>query len=178
MKKLFFPLTILIIVIIIELMRDVNTTISQSRKRSKKRDAILGLIRSTTVHPSAQWVFNALKPSIPDLSLATVYRNLNLFREEGLVDSLGVVAGEERFDGETAPHPHFVCRRCGKVEDIPCPSVETLRRIAGESDSPPGDGAFAIDYRRTVFSGLCGECRKATNPLPNPGEEAVEETTA
>jgi Fur family peroxide stress response transcriptional regulator len=94
------------------------------------------------------------------------------------VASLGVVAGEERFDGETAPHPHFVCRRCGKVEDIPCPSVETLRRIAGEADFPDRDGAFVIDYRRTVFSGLCGECRKAEDPLPLSGEELVEETTA
>jgi Fur family peroxide stress response transcriptional regulator len=122
------------------------------RKHSRKRDAILRVIQSTTSHPGAQWVYDQLKPAIPDLSLGTVYRNINLFLQEGSVISVGVVDGEERFDGFTAPHPHFVCGHCGRVIDIPCPEPETLKLLAG------GKGDFSIDYRKTTFYGVCGEC--------------------
>jgi Fur family peroxide stress response transcriptional regulator len=125
---------------------------SSRRKHSKKREAILNLIQSTPTHPGARWVYEQLKPGIPDLSLGTVYRNLGLFTREGMALSLGVLNGEERFDGVTHPHPHLVCGRCGKVADLPC----------GEGTDPPGTGelcGFLIDYRRTVFYGLCGDCR-------------------
>ena len=55
------------------------------RKHSRKRDAILACLRSTTCHPTAEWVYQQLKPAIPDLSLGTVYRNLSMFKDEGLV---------------------------------------------------------------------------------------------
>lgn len=88
---------------------------------SPKRDAILQCLRSTTCHPSAEWVYSQLKPRIPDLSLATVYRNLARFRAEGAVQVIGCVDGEDRYDGDTAPAralylPHLrlgssTCRR-------------------------------------------------------------------
>ncbi|MDR1933010.1 MAG: transcriptional repressor, partial [Spirochaetales bacterium] len=84
-------------------------------KHSKKRDAILEVIMASRSHPGAQWIYNQLKPRIPGLSLGTVYRNISLFMSEGSVVSVGVVNGEERFDGRTEPHPHLVCVRCGKV---------------------------------------------------------------
>ncbi|WP_010254516.1 Fur family transcriptional regulator [Treponema primitia] len=130
------------------------------RKHSKKRDAILERIRSTTSHPGAQWVYDQLKSDIPGLSLATVYRNINLFRREGSVISVGVVDGEERFDGRVAPHPHFVCDCCGRVIDYDAPELpaefskimENLKNLSHTQDG------FVIDYRKTVFSGLCAEC--------------------
>ena len=79
---------------------------------SKKREAILNAIRSTTCHPSAEWIYQTLKPTHPDLSLGTVYRNLVFFQQQGQVQSVGVVNGQERFDGNTAPHSHFVCTNC------------------------------------------------------------------
>jgi Fur family peroxide stress response transcriptional regulator len=142
------------------------------RKHSHKRDAILKAIRSTTGHPSAQWVYDKLKPLIPNLSLGTVYRNINLFRHEGLVVSVGVVNGEERFDGIVEPHPHLVCGGCGKVMDLPCPDDHITRAVnivmapeenrdagpePGENRASPEAG-FTVDYRRTVFYGLCGQC--------------------
>ncbi|MDR2362995.1 MAG: transcriptional repressor [Spirochaetaceae bacterium] len=134
------------------------------RKHSKKRDAILEVIRSTLSHPGAQWVYERLKPVIPGLSLGTVYRNITFFRQEGLVVSLGVVNGEERFDGDVKPHPHLVCRHCGRVVDIPCPAPETFTAILDRGLMPPRDRfggnreCFRVDVRRTVFYGLCGSC--------------------
>jgi Fur family peroxide stress response transcriptional regulator len=126
------------------------------RKHSNKRDAILRAIRSTTEHPSAQWVYDKLKPLIPNLSLGTVYRNINIFRHEGLLISVGVVDGEERFDGIVEPHPHLVCSRCGRVMDLPCPETYISRAMNAAAGSESGD--FTVDYRKTVFYGLCGDC--------------------
>jgi Fur family peroxide stress response transcriptional regulator len=148
-----FHLTFLIMIIIINLVM-----LKRERKHSSKRDAILRIIRSTKSHPGAQWVYERLKPLMPNLSLATVYRNISLFREEGTVMSVGVVNGEERFDGVVEPHPHLVCSRCGKVIDLPCPAVHLSMGLPPE-ESREGE-AFNVDYRRTVFYGLCGECRK------------------
>ncbi|MDR2080184.1 MAG: transcriptional repressor [Treponema sp.] len=132
------------------------------RKHSKKRDAILEVLRSTTIHPGAQWVYDQLKSDIPGLSLATVYRNINLFRQEGLVISVGVVEGEERFDGRVEPHPHFVCGCCGRVIDydateLPAQFSKIMENLKDTADT---QGGFVIDYRKTVFNGLCAACVK------------------
>ncbi|MDR2007983.1 MAG: transcriptional repressor [Alphaproteobacteria bacterium] len=85
---------------------------------SRKREAILAKMRSTRIHPTAEWVFQELKDDYPDLSLATVYRNLNMFKEEGAIISVGTIGGQERFDGFTHPHAHFVCKVCNEIGDI------------------------------------------------------------
>lgn len=90
----------------------------QTRNYSKKREAILAKIRSTTCHPTAEWVYHELKGEIPNLSLATVYRNIRLFKEAGEIISVGTVDGQERFDGTVTPHGHFVCTDCAAVIDF------------------------------------------------------------
>ena len=124
------------------------------KRQSKKRDAILELMRSTAVHPGAQWVYEKLKPEYPDLSLGTVYRNINLFKKEGLVNFLGVVNGEERFDGDAAPHPHVCCTKCGIITDL---DTAVFSQILGHL--PMEVPGFAIDVRNTVFYGLCDKCK-------------------
>jgi Fur family peroxide stress response transcriptional regulator len=134
--------------------------INSIRKHSKKRDAILEVIRSTDAHPGAQWVYDRLKPSIPDLSLGTVYRNISVFRKEGLVESVGVVSGEERFDGDTSPHGHVICTRCGRVADL-SPQIQAV--LAGDASVEiPG---FTIDMCSTVFYGLCSKCKEESAAL-------------
>ena len=63
-------------------------------RRSRKRDAMLTLMRSTTCHPSADWVYQRMREQYPDVSLGTVYRNLKQLAEEGLIKSVGVVDGQ------------------------------------------------------------------------------------
>ena len=81
----------------------------RATRYSKKREAILTAIRSSDAHPSAEWIYHTLKSTHPDLSLGTVYRNLLFFQQNGTIQSVGVVNGQERFDAVTAPHSHFVC---------------------------------------------------------------------
>jgi Fur family peroxide stress response transcriptional regulator len=146
-KVLIFEMIIVIII-------DMKSCAVTERKRSRKREAILELIRSTGSHPGANWVYEQLKPRIPDLSLGTVYRNISLFREEGTLVSVGVVNGEERFDAITRPHPHWVCEGCGKVVDLPTPDEETLKLWGGLNQ----DARYSTDFRKTVFYGRCPAC--------------------
>ena len=127
----------------------------RTSKHFRKRDAILQCVRSTDAHPSADWVYEHVKEQVPDISLATVYRNLSLFKEQGLIQSLGTVKGVERFDGNTEPHVHFICTQCGAVLDLPEISVpEELNSAVARSSGG------RVDTCQLSFAGICGECRK------------------
>ena len=122
-------------------------------KQFRKRNAILEYLRSTTAHPSAEMVFAGLKPEIPDLSLGTVYRNLSLFKKQGLVSSVATVNGVERFDGNTQPHVHFICESCDGVTDLFDMQVpESLRTVA--EDCSGGQ----VSACQLSFTGCCQSC--------------------
>lgn len=120
----------------------------QVTRYSPKREAILQCLRSTTCHPSAEWLYTQLKPQIPNLSLATVYRNLARFRSEGRLQVVGCVNGEDRYDSKIAPHGHFICRTCGAVIDLPpIPvNVPDLAQIGKEE-------SYSV-----TFHGRCNAC--------------------
>ena len=135
----------------------------RATRYSKKREAILSAIRSTDVHPSAEWVYQTLKPAHPDLSLGTVYRNLTLFQQQGMIQSVGVVNGQERFDGVTAPHSHFICCCCGAVMDLHSASLSPdLDRRVGE------EYGLAVERHELTFYGRCQSClSKENTPVAN-----------
>ncbi len=125
----------------------------RSIRYSKKREAILAAIRETDLHPSADWVYQTLKAAHPDLSLGTVYRNLAFFKEQGMVNCVGVVNGQERFDAVTEPHTHFICDRCGAVIDLHrIPVDPALDHKVGEQYG------FRVEHHKLVFHGVCGAC--------------------
>ncbi len=130
---------------------------------SRKREAILNALRDTDAHPTAEWVYRRLKPEYPDLSLGTVYRNLGRFTETGQAVSLGVIAGHERFDGDTEPHAHLVCERCGAVMDVygALPGEGELESISERS-------GCRIESASLTFRGLCRDCLKG---VQSAGEE-------
>ena len=126
-----------------------------SGKHFRKREAILECLRSTDTHPSADMVFSHLKQDYPDLSLGTVYRNLSMFKNQGVIASLGTVNGIERFDGNTEPHVHFICTCCSAVIDLPELQVpEDL--YASVNDQTGGE----VDACQLTFTGVCRECLK------------------
>lgn len=123
-------------------------------RRSKKRDAILELMRGTKTHPSADWIYQNIREQYPDMSLGTVYRNLNQLREEGVVKSVGVVDGQERFDAFTHPHSHFVCNHCSSVIDLPnCVSQEVISSLSEEY-------GFVEQSSELHVYGLCAGCAR------------------
>ena len=130
---------------------------------SKKREAILAVIRGTSCHPSAEWVYQQLKPRHPDLSLGTVYRNLTFFQETGQVKSVGVVQGQERFDAVVAPHSHFICNCCGSVLDLP-----DVQPGAGLDRAVSQQYGLAVERHELTFYGLCPSCANQQNNKEEP----------
>ncbi len=121
---------------------------------SKKREAILTALQSTHCHPSAEWVYQELKPTHPDLSLGTVYRNLSFFQTQNIIKSVGVVNGQERFDAFTAPHSHFVCNRCGAVLDLHLTEMDQ-----NLNSSVSAQYGLDIEKHELTFYGACKQCR-------------------
>lgn len=125
----------------------------QTVKNYSKRNAILECLQSTKEHPSAETVHRMLLTQRSDISLATVYRNLALFKQQGIIQSVATVGGVERFDYNTAPHVHFVCRRCQAVIDLPDIAVPEQMRSAVTASI----GA-QVERCQLQFYGVCRFC--------------------
>lgn len=121
-------------------------------RKSKQRENILRLIQETKVHPTADWVYRKLKPKIPGLSLGTVYRNLSVLQEQGLVRKMPL-GSTDRYEGRTAPHYHLVCDCCKSVTDIEMPIYAEINRKVG------GMTTFKINRHRIDFFGTCVACQ-------------------
>ena len=122
-------------------------------KNFRKRNAILSYLQSKVTHPSAETIYTDLKQQIPDLSMATVYRNLTKFRTEGLVQCVATVKGVERFDANTHPHVHFICRHCDAVIDLH--QIPMPRSQDGEIHRSSG---CKVESCQLTYVGLCGSC--------------------
>ena len=119
---------------------------------SKQRELILNTVLHNRIHPTAENVYKLLKNDYPELSLGTVYRNLNFRAENNRLQKINVPDGSARFDGTLARHQHLICRKCGKVTDI---SVDEL--LAIQSNILKNTG-FEIDIDTLAFEGICKEC--------------------
>ena len=119
---------------------------SIARKHSRKRDAILECLRCTTSHPTAEWVYTQLKPTIPDLSLATVYRNLAMFKDEGTIDSVGVYNGLEPF-----PRSNSRPARKSKAAASPSPASAPTAQKRTRTDIHPSTILSSKNYFTEEF---------------------------
>ena len=124
-------------------------------KFSQKREAIYDCIKSTKCHPSAEWVYTQLKPNYPDLSLATVYRNINLFKQQKLIITVANVNGQERVDANTDPHTHFICDSCGSVIDVDV-DIDNQHNV----DKIQDKYGFKVNAFDLLFRGTCEICKK------------------
>ena len=126
-----------------------------STKQFRKRNAILETLRMTDAHPSAEMVYEMLQKEHPDISLATVYRNLAWFKSQGMIQSIATVRGTERFDANTDPHVHVICTECDAVLDLPQIKVPQELNCSVEQCS-----GCNVQACQLTFSGLCGSCRQ------------------
>ncbi|MBR2177052.1 MAG: transcriptional repressor [Clostridia bacterium] len=133
---------------------------ASKRNFSAKREAIYNTLASTTSHPTADWIYDQLKQQMPDLSLGTVYRNLNIFKEMGIIKSIGVINGQERFDANVSQHSHFICSKCFKIIDIP-----SRKRFIDSSiyEYVEFECRAKISSHSITFYGICSECGNSEN---------------
>ena len=132
---------------------------STTPKNFRKRNAIYDCLMASKSHPSAEAIYTQLKAEIPDLSLATVYRNLHLFKEQGQIISVATVNGVERFDGNTAPHVHFICTECNAVIDLEELAVPQSLTTAAEKSVGGKVAECQLSFT--------GTCKHSINKLNN-----------
>ncbi len=119
---------------------------------SKQRELILKTVLENRIHPTADAVFALLKPEYPELSLATVYRNLNQLANNGSLQKVVVPNGADHFDGTLERHYHMLCERCGTMVDIPAEYVPKFDAAVGERTG------CEINSHSILFYGICKQC--------------------
>lgn len=121
-------------------------------KYSRQREAIKTYMESTTSHPTADTVYEHIKKIYPNISLGTVYRNLNFLVEHGELIKLSCEDNKEHYDANTTPHSHFYCRCCHQVLDLDVP-IANLEHL---SDEVQFQGK--IETCVMFYIGTCPDC--------------------
>lgn len=124
-------------------------------RKTKQKEAILEVLRETTSHPTADWVYNEVRKEIPNISLGTVYRNLRLLCQSGEIAELDLCGSLSRFDARQDDHYHFRCEKCGRVFDIDEP---VDKKIDGRIARKTG---FMVIYHKLEFRGVCRDCQNS-----------------
>ena len=126
-------------------------------KVTPQRIAVYEALRSTKEHPSADILYNKLQPLYPTMSLATVYKSLEVFKELNLIQELNVGEDKFRYDANTKQHPHVSCLKCGKVEDV---DDEMLFNLLDQVTAKTG---YEVVNQQLYFFGYCPFCKNQKN---------------
>ncbi|MBI4301505.1 MAG: transcriptional repressor [Chloroflexi bacterium] len=130
----------------------MNREEGRGLRKTFQRQTILEQLRRMKTHPKAEDLYRMVRKRIPTLSLGTVYRNLNLLREQGLILELALGRDASHWDGDPHPHPHFVCRGCNRVVDLALPrGAELVQGVEEET-------GFEVSTYQLEFYGLCQKC--------------------
>lgn len=120
-----------------------------------QRQIILEELASVTSHPTANEVYDMVRQKLPRIGLGTVYRNLELMAESGIILKLEVGGTQKRFDATTEPHYHIRCVSCGKVDDIDVSVQHEINMRAAEVSN------YSILSHHIEFTGICKDCQKS-----------------
>lgn len=129
----------------------------QQISTTRQRGAILDALRGVVTHPTADELHRMVRQTMPNVSLGTVYRNLEIMSERGLVTKLNTAGPQMRFDGDTRPHYHVRCSRCGRVDDVAVEPVDGIDQAAGQASG------YAITSHSIEFEGICPDCASGGN---------------
>lgn len=119
-----------------------------------QRYAILEYLLTSLGHPTADEIYRALEDKFPNMSVATVYNNLRVFKEAGMVRELTYGDASSRFDANMTEHYHIICRECGKIVDFEYPP---LLQVEKEAEEKTG---FRVETHRMELYGVCNSCQK------------------
>ncbi|MFW5976477.1 MAG: Fur family transcriptional regulator [Bacillota bacterium] len=127
----------------------------KSKKRmTKQRKKIMEVLKNTNSHPTADEIYDKVKKDIPNISLGTVYRNLNVLADMGEIMILDYGSSYSRFDGNPENHYHFKCEECGNVFDVEFEVLDNLNEKINSSTP------YKVSYHRLEFYGICPDCQK------------------
>ncbi|TKB24131.1 transcriptional repressor [Desulfopila sp. IMCC35006] len=117
-----------------------------------QRQIILEELSKVTSHPTANEVYDMVRRRLPRIGLGTVYRNLELMADVGVILKLEVGGTQKRFDATVEPHYHVRCSSCGKVDDIDIAVQEQINQVAEKASN------YKILGHHIEFSGICSDC--------------------
>ena len=125
-----------------------------ARKHSRQRDSIKEFLMTRKDHPTADIIYTNVRQRNPNISLGTVYRNLNLLADKGEAIKISTPDGGDRFDGRTDLHYHVICRDCKRVYDLELDEqhIQSINDLAGQHF----DGT--VDSHTILFYGTCKNC--------------------
>ena len=140
-------------------LKDTLDTLKKSGVRiTPQRHAILEYLISSESHPTADDIYKALESDFLNMSVATVYNNLRVFRNAGLIKELTYGDASSRFDFVTHDHYHIICDQCGTIVDFHHPGLEEVERLASHVTG------FEVNSHRLEVYGTCPTCAsRATN---------------
>lgn len=136
----------------VQLKDALDTLKSTGVRITPQRHAILEYIIQSTSHPTADEIYRALEKAFPNMSVATVYNNLRVFKKAGLVKELTYGDSSSRFDFVTHDHYHMICNDCGKIVDFHYPGLDEVEHLASHVTG------FQVDYHRLEIYGTCRDC--------------------
>jgi Fur family ferric uptake transcriptional regulator len=123
-------------------------------RMTPQRSIILEELRKSKAHPTADEVYEVVRRRVPRVSLATVYRNLELLTQAGLIQTVELGGCPRRFDGRAGEHLHVRCLDCGKVEDISDGLLGRAKKRVGKLSG------YRILGHHLEFTGRCPDCEK------------------
>ena len=139
-------------------LKDALDTLKTTGVRiTPQRHAILEYLIDTMTHPTADDIYKALADKFPNMSVATVYNNLRVFREVGLVKELTYGDSASRFDFVTGDHYHMICEDCGKIVDFHYPGLDEVEQLASHVTG------FKVNSHRLEVYGTCPACMANSN---------------
>lgn len=124
-----------------------------NRRNTIQRDLVLDAVKALANHPTPEQVYDCVSARFPGISKSTVYRNLNILCDGGVLLRIPVPGAAERVDHNISPHYHAVCRRCGKVFDIRVAALDLPANL-------PDSGDFEVEDVRIIFTGICANCKQ------------------
>ncbi|SFF29344.1 Fur family transcriptional regulator, peroxide stress response regulator [Paenibacillus algorifonticola] len=140
-------------------MGAVNAALQQLKmngvRMTPQRHAILSYLMESMTHPTADEIYKSLSPNFPSMSVATIYNNLRLFVEAGLVKELTYGDDSSRFDADTSEHYHAICNDCGQIVDFEYPPLLEVERVASQ------ETGFIVKGHRMEIYGSCSTCAAA-----------------
>ena len=125
-----------------------------------QRQIILEELSKVKTHPTASELYDMVRKRLPRIGLGTVYRNLELMAENGMILKLEVGGTQKRFDATTDNHYHIRCSSCGKVDDIDTPVLDELVKSAAASTS------YQVIGHHVEFTGICPDCQLSGKNSP------------
>lgn len=131
-----------------------NMAVEKTIKYSRQREAIVNFLKGRKDHPTADFIYRHIREDYPNISLGTVYRNLALLEELGMVAKISCNDGNEHYDPNVEPHYHFICRDCGSVLDIEVSNLDFINTLAEK------DFEGKIYGHNAYFYGICKDCLK------------------